>query len=104
MHQNAFLVASAALIGSNVVTALTNGPLRIVSRASSVPFGTVITSCTQANTFALTFDDGPYIYTSEVLDQLEAADFRVSHFPLLTSPHPLSHNFPGYLLHERPEL
>ncbi|KAL9124288.1 MAG: hypothetical protein Q9217_006367 [Psora testacea] len=42
--------------------------------ASSVPVGTIITSCTQPGVVALTFDDGPYIYTSQVLDILRAAN------------------------------
>lgn len=81
MHHIILLTASVALLGSDLVTTLANRPVRVVSRASSVPYGTVITSCTQANTFALTFDDGPYEYTSEVLDTLEAAGMRVSGLP-----------------------
>lgn len=85
MHHSALLTASVALLGGHVVIALTNNrPFRTVSRASGVPYGTVITSCTQANTFALTFDDGPYEYTSEVLDTLEAAGMRVSAHVLLS--------------------
>lgn len=77
MQPSVLLTVCVMLLGSDVVTALISRSSRIVSRASSVPYGTVITSCTQANTFALTFDDGPYEYTSEVLDTLEAAGMRV---------------------------
>lgn len=37
---------------------------------SSVPIGAVINQCTVPGTIALTFDDGPYIYTPTVLDTL----------------------------------
>lgn len=36
----------------------------------SVPYGSLITSCTAGGVVALTFDDGPYIYTSSLLDIL----------------------------------
>lgn len=116
MYHVVLLAASVALLGGHVVAALTNNrPLRTFQpRASSVPYGTVITRCTQANTFALTFDDGPYQYTSGVLDALEAAGMRVSahvvFFSLLSVPchqpipiHTYSY-LVGDLLHERPEL
>lgn len=37
----------------------------------SVPYGQVINSCTAPGTIALTFDDGPWTYTSELLDLLD---------------------------------
>lgn len=40
----------------------------------------VIYACTQPNTIALTFDDGPYIYTSTVLDKLKAAGMKATFF------------------------
>jgi hypothetical protein len=36
-----------------------------------VPYGTNIRSCTSPNMLALTFDDGPYTYTSDLLDLLQ---------------------------------
>ncbi|KAH8901135.1 glycoside hydrolase/deacetylase [Thozetella sp. PMI_491] len=36
----------------------------------SVPYGQVITACSTPGTIAITFDDGPYIYTSQLLDLL----------------------------------
>lgn len=36
-----------------------------------VPYGVDITSCTTPGTMALTFDDGPYHYTNELLDLLK---------------------------------
>jgi hypothetical protein len=38
-------------------------PVEVEKRQSSVPIGTIINSCTVPGTFALAFDDGPYIYT-----------------------------------------
>jgi len=36
--------------------------------------------CTQPNTIALTFDDGPYEYTNELLDQLKTANIKATFF------------------------
>lgn len=38
---------------------------------SSVPFGEVIRDCKVSGTIALAFDDGPYIYTWDLLDILK---------------------------------
>ncbi|KAJ5518540.1 Glycoside hydrolase/deacetylase beta/alpha-barrel [Penicillium expansum] len=38
--------------------------------ASKLPVGAIITHCTTPGTIALTFDDGPYIYTPQILDTL----------------------------------
>ncbi|ORX76545.1 glycoside hydrolase/deacetylase [Anaeromyces robustus] len=42
--------------------------------------GVRIESCTEPNTIALTFDDGPYEYTSELMDTLKAAGIRATFF------------------------
>lgn len=47
---------------------------------SVVPFGGVIDRCTVPGTVALTFDDGPYIYTSQLLDILSANGARATFF------------------------
>ncbi|KAI9882009.1 MAG: hypothetical protein M1823_006267, partial [Watsoniomyces obsoletus] len=39
-------------------------------QASAVPLGSIIYSCTVPGTVALTFDDGPFIYTGQVMDIL----------------------------------
>jgi peptidoglycan/xylan/chitin deacetylase (PgdA/CDA1 family) len=36
--------------------------------------------CTEPNTIALTFDDGPYDYTTELLDQLKDANIKATFF------------------------
>jgi len=40
----------------------------------------LIQSCTQPNTIALTFDDGPFQYTNELLDTLKAANIHATFF------------------------
>lgn len=47
---------------------------------SAVPVGQIITQCTVAGTFALTFDDGPYIYTDKILDILKANGAKATFF------------------------
>ncbi|KAF4996696.1 hypothetical protein FGRMN_4354 [Fusarium graminum] len=42
--------------------------------------GVAIYSCTQEGTIALTFDDGPFVYTDSVLDQLAAVGFKATFF------------------------
>jgi peptidoglycan/xylan/chitin deacetylase (PgdA/CDA1 family) len=46
----------------------------------TLPLGTVIYSCTVSGTVALTFDDGPYIYTDALLTALEAGGHRATFF------------------------
>ncbi|KAI9791858.1 MAG: hypothetical protein M1816_003403 [Peltula sp. TS41687] len=50
------------------------------TQASSVPFGTIIQSCTVPGTVALTFDDGPYRFTSQILDILRNNNIRGTFF------------------------
>ncbi|KAG8533095.1 uncharacterized protein KY384_001878 [Bacidia gigantensis] len=54
--------------------------LQAVAGSSAVPVGAVISGCTQPGTVALTFDDGPYIYTAQVLDTLKAAKIHATFF------------------------
>ncbi|KAK6082955.1 polysaccharide deacetylase [Seiridium cupressi] len=49
-------------------------------RQSSVPVGSIITACTVPGTFALTFDDGPFEYTSELLDILSSNGVKATFF------------------------
>ncbi|KAJ5513068.1 Glycoside hydrolase/deacetylase beta/alpha-barrel [Penicillium fimorum] len=48
--------------------------------ASNLPAGAIITHCTTPGTIALTFDDGPYIYTSQLLDTLAQHGVRATFF------------------------
>ena len=47
---------------------------------SPVPVGTIISSCTVPGTVALTFDDGPYIYTPSILDTLQSNGVTATFF------------------------
>src|ERR1700760_3802795 len=71
-------VLKAAVIGASFASlALAHG--RHMKRA--LPFdGTIITSCKDTSTIALTFDDGPYIYTQSIVDQLTAAGHQATFF------------------------
>lgn len=47
---------------------------------SPIPHGLIITHCNVPNTVALTFDDGPFIYTSQILDTLSKHGARATFF------------------------
>ncbi|RCI16353.1 hypothetical protein L249_2843 [Ophiocordyceps polyrhachis-furcata BCC 54312] len=47
---------------------------------STQPFGKVITTCTTANSYALTFDDGPFNFTMKLLDRLKEANMKATFF------------------------
>lgn len=49
-------------------------------RFGNVPYGVDITECVKKGQMALTFDDGPYIYTSELLDILKANQVKATFF------------------------
>lgn len=71
------LIQSAALI---LLPAL-----GLVSRSYAHPLsarqaGSVITQCTESNTIALTFDDGPYQNEAALLDTLAANQATASFF------------------------
>lgn len=42
--------------------------------------GTIISDCTVPGTMALTFDDGPYLYTAQILDILEELGVKATFF------------------------
>ncbi|KAH8651148.1 hypothetical protein BX600DRAFT_473154 [Xylariales sp. PMI_506] len=45
-----------------------------------VAYGTIITNCTTPSTLALSFDDGPYNFTSHILDVLESYNVTATFF------------------------
>lgn len=49
-------------------------------QGSSIPYGLIITHCNVPNTVALTFDDGPFIYTGQILDTLSKHGARATFF------------------------
>ncbi|KAL3456543.1 hypothetical protein BJX64DRAFT_296610 [Aspergillus heterothallicus] len=73
MYPSFALIFTAAALFSSAIAA----PL-----AKRVPVGQVITQCTVPNTIALTFDDGPSEYTSQVLDLLSRYGARATFFVL----------------------
>ena len=68
------------LLGAFIAGVLASPVSQIQRRQSSVPVGTIITACTVPGTFALTFDDGPYIYTGELLDILASNGVKATFF------------------------
>lgn len=50
------------------------------TKVGNVGYGSDIGSCSVAGTIALTFDDGPYIYTSQVLDTLKTYGAKATFF------------------------
>lgn len=49
-------------------------------RLGDIPYGIDITACTTPGTMALTFDDGPYHWTNELLDLLSRNGVPVTFF------------------------
>ncbi|KAG6012871.1 hypothetical protein E4U41_005216 [Claviceps citrina] len=49
-------------------------------RIGDVPYGPMMTSCARPGLVALTFDDGPFIYTADLLDQLDQLDVKATFF------------------------
>ncbi|CCF42768.1 polysaccharide deacetylase [Colletotrichum higginsianum] len=82
----------AAVVTSLLVVGAAAGPFRrqftsnkfsnntSLALPTRIPYGTVIDSCTVKDTFALTFDDGPFTYTNHVLDLLAEAQVRATFF------------------------
>jgi peptidoglycan/xylan/chitin deacetylase (PgdA/CDA1 family) len=54
--------------------------LPVYPKKRDVSPGVAIYSCTQEGTVALSFDDGPFVYTDSVLDQLAAVGFKATFF------------------------
>lgn len=51
-----------------------------LNKRAGPDIGTVVSTCTEPNTIALTFDDGPYNYTEKILSDLEAAGAKATFF------------------------
>ncbi|KAJ5959175.1 Glycoside hydrolase/deacetylase beta/alpha-barrel [Penicillium vulpinum] len=69
-------LSQAAPTGNNLNT----NTITKAIRASPIPVGTLITHCTTPGTIALTFDDGPYIYTPQLLDNLAKNGMKATFF------------------------
>lgn len=78
---SAITLSQAAPTGNNIKTNTTTNTTNTTQlNASKLPVGAVITHCTIPGTIALTFDDGPYIYTSQILDTLAKHGVRATFF------------------------
>ena len=55
-------------------------PSPVPTSSSTVPYGVMIQQCTQPGVIALTFDDGPYIYTPTLLDILSEYNAHATFF------------------------
>jgi len=68
-----------ALVGATLATAAMAHANH--GKRGTVPVdGSIITSCTESGVVALTFDDGPWSYTQEIVDQLTAVGFHGTFF------------------------
>ncbi|KAH6647325.1 hypothetical protein BKA67DRAFT_384114 [Truncatella angustata] len=70
----------ASLLAAFLVGAVASPVSQVQQRQSAVPVGSIITSCTVSGTFALTFDDGPFAYTAELLDILANNGVKATFF------------------------
>ncbi|KAJ5796592.1 CAZyme family CE4 [Penicillium psychrosexuale] len=75
---SAITLSQAAPTGNSINASTTTNTTQL--NASRLPFGAIITHCTIPGTIALTFDDGPYIYTSQILDTLAQRGARATFF------------------------
>jgi hypothetical protein len=90
MHQlnlplAALLSTTALFSAAAILQSATSAPVLPIQtthndNTTQLPYGTVINHCTVPNTIAIAFDDGPYIYTEEVLDILANASIHATFF------------------------
>lgn len=59
---------------------LSRGQAAPVPPTNVVPYGTIIKHCTVPGVVALTFDDGPYMYTNQILDLLDQHQAKATFF------------------------
>ncbi|KAG0287560.1 hypothetical protein BGZ97_007061, partial [Linnemannia gamsii] len=74
-------LALAALTALSTLTSPVHSlPLSLTKRNNTGTPATIITACTVPNSFAVTFDDGPSIWTHELLDYLARRNVKVTFF------------------------
>jgi peptidoglycan/xylan/chitin deacetylase (PgdA/CDA1 family) len=73
---SAITLSQATPTGTRINTNTTTNTIG----TTSLPVGAIITHCTIPGTIALTFDDGPYIYTPQILDTLAEHGARATFF------------------------
>ena len=67
-----YMTGATLLAASFAAAASTVNITQTDVSASNVPFGALINQCVVPGTAALTFDDGPFSYTSDLLEILSA--------------------------------
>ncbi|KAJ5645414.1 Glycoside hydrolase/deacetylase beta/alpha-barrel [Penicillium longicatenatum] len=90
MHLRGLLAAVSLLIGLSSAIVIPHSSTPFVPadhflnatkrQGSHLPYGLIITHCNVPNTVALTFDDGPFIYTGQMLDTLTKHNARATFF------------------------
>ncbi|CCC13856.1 hypothetical protein SMACR_07493 [Sordaria macrospora] len=69
---------TAALLATSALAAPAPNPIQLMTRAPNP--GVVITKCAQPGMLALAYDDGPYQYTSQLVDILDKAGAKATFF------------------------
>lgn len=64
----------------SVASPAVDGQNQTIVRRSAVPFGAYIDRCSVPGTIALTFDDGPHVFTPKILDILSSRGARATFF------------------------
>ena len=65
---------------SSCIAGLTLGHPHHQKRGTVLADGQLITKCTTPGVVALTFDDGPFQYTQDIVNKLTAAGHRATFF------------------------
>ncbi|KAL0632191.1 hypothetical protein Q9L58_008940 [Maublancomyces gigas] len=74
-------MSAGNILSSTTVTAGTPAPtITYRPRLGNIPYGVDINSCLTSGEIALTFDDGPWLYTSQLLDILRDKDVKATFF------------------------
>lgn len=73
------MVRTAAIVAGILAAAVSASPMDPVE-VFRRQGGTVITKCTRPGVLALAYDDGPYQYTSQLIDILDAAGAKATFF------------------------
>jgi peptidoglycan/xylan/chitin deacetylase (PgdA/CDA1 family) len=80
MRFGSVLCSLSTLLATAVASPLDMSVIESRQSASKVPAGITILKCTVKDTIALTFDDGPYIYTEKAINTLNAAGMKGTFF------------------------
>jgi peptidoglycan/xylan/chitin deacetylase (PgdA/CDA1 family) len=68
----------ALFLAAGAVAAPVTSPIQMLRRAASP--GIVITKCSKPGVLALAYDDGPYTYTSQLVDILDKGNAKATFF------------------------